>query len=441
MLLGAAEYAAAELPAIPAVTENLTALRDVLTTGPRALLAPGHCQILGDRPERPISVPAVGAALAAADGEAADLMLVYYAGHGLLDRDGRLHLALPPTDPDQVEYTAIPLDLIRRDLARARARTRILILDCCFSGRAVAAMSAPTSLLSGQLELSGTYTLTSTTSTAPSHAPVGARFTAFTGALLEALAGPEPLTLDEIHAYADRKLAALALPRPQRRAVNTAGDLVLVRGRAVPEVASASVPAPRAGGTPRRVRFGDEMTPRRRRTLMGKGVLLIIVTLAIVMIFVHAGQAPGALGAILPGAMALWSFVQARQETTFLNLEDTGISLSDGDRLLGSIPWENIAYLGALKWHSPAGPAPGGGAVYRDLLIVRLHLHTEVPPSAQHFVTFTPTTIKAYGYISVCQLSEVDADPVRLRQAVTELAGPLYRSDQELIEWDPRLAH
>jgi uncharacterized caspase-like protein len=172
---------------------------------------------------------------------------VYYAGHGLLDDEGLLHLALAQTDPRHIGYTSISLELIKRDLARARATTRVLVLDCCFSGRAVAAMGTSTSLVSGQLSLTGTCTFTSTTATAPSHAPVGSRHTSFTGALLRALAHPTPLPLEEVYRRVDAELAGLGLPRPQFRSTNTANRLALVRGPVpVPVQEPASTPRPSA---------------------------------------------------------------------------------------------------------------------------------------------------------------------------------------------------
>lgn len=44
-------------------------------------------------------------------------------------------------------------------------------------------MSDNQGVITGQLDVAGTYTLTSTTANAPSHAPAGDRHTAFTGAL------------------------------------------------------------------------------------------------------------------------------------------------------------------------------------------------------------------------------------------------------------------
>jgi hypothetical protein len=109
-------------------------------------------------------------------------------------------------------------------------------------------MAGSDSLLFAQLAVSGTYTLISTTATAPSHAPPGQQYTAFTAALLGALSQPQPLTLDGIYQYIDRELHEQGLPRPQRRSVNAAGDLALVR-RAVAERGCLRSPASRSPGS------------------------------------------------------------------------------------------------------------------------------------------------------------------------------------------------
>ncbi|MDI3385218.1 caspase family protein [Streptomyces sp. B-S-A8] len=228
MLIGSGRFVDPRLPDLPAVGANLSALRDALTDPVHGLLDPEHCRVVAD----PADASAVGAALSWASQEATDLLLVYYAGHGLQDDLGRLHLSLPQTDadPEQVPYSAVSIELIKNRVGGALADSRVLLLDCCFSGQAVSAMSEPAGLALGQTEVTGTYTLTSTTSTAPSHAPEGERHTAFTGALLDALGRPEPLTLDEIHLHVDRALHGRGLPRPRRRSVGTTGSLALVRG-------------------------------------------------------------------------------------------------------------------------------------------------------------------------------------------------------------------
>lgn len=229
VLIGTSTFDAPALPDLPAVARNLQALRQVLTDTRHGVI--GTCTVLADKD---VTDTKVGAALTAAAREATDLLLVYYAGHGVLDEDGRLYLARPDTSPDHVGWTSVSLELLKRDLGRAIAGARVLILDCCFSGRAITAMADPSSLAAGQLHLSGTYTLTSTTATMPSHAPPGKRYTSFTNALLGALAQPAPLTLNDIYRRIDAELAGLGLPRPQHNATNAAATLALTHGPVLP---------------------------------------------------------------------------------------------------------------------------------------------------------------------------------------------------------------
>ncbi|MGG2460028.1 caspase, EACC1-associated type [Streptomyces sp. RGM 3693] len=241
VLIGTGRFTSPDLPGIPSVTANLQGLWAALTHPVQGLLAPEHCRVVAD----PTDQSAVGAALAWAVREAEELLLVYYAGHGILDDTGLLHLGLVHTDLDQVGFSAVPIELVKRHVGEARAKARVLVVDCCFSGRAVSAMAEPAGLAVGQLDLAGTYTLTSTTRTAPAHAPAGEAYTAFTGALLDALAAPVPLTLDEVHGQVDRALHARGLPRPQRRSAGAAGSLVLLRG---PSGVPGTAGTPRTAG-------------------------------------------------------------------------------------------------------------------------------------------------------------------------------------------------
>ena len=231
VLIGASAFLSADLPDLPAVAHNLNALEQVLTDPDHGVI--GGCGLLADSA---VTDTKIGVAIAEAARAATDLLLVYYAGHGVLDDDGRLHLARPDTDVEHIGWTSVSVDLLKRDLGRARARARVPVLDCCFSGRAIAAMANPRSLVTGQLALSGTYILTSTTATAPSHAPPGKRYTSFTNALLGALAQPDPLTLDDIYLRIDSELDSLGLPRPQHNATNNAATLALARGPVLPSI-------------------------------------------------------------------------------------------------------------------------------------------------------------------------------------------------------------
>ncbi|WP_067473459.1 caspase, EACC1-associated type [Nocardia amamiensis] len=169
VLLGTSRFADPELPDLPAVRNNLTDLAQVLTNTQATALPRGHCVVVADESDRGI----IGDALNSAAAQAGDMLLVYYAGHGLIGRGGTLYLSLPNTrsDRDMVGWTAFPFEMLRDTLADAGATNRVLILDCCFSGLAIDLMSDVTSTVAGQLEVAGTCTLASSPANRPSHAP------------------------------------------------------------------------------------------------------------------------------------------------------------------------------------------------------------------------------------------------------------------------------
>ncbi|MEU4341491.1 AAA domain-containing protein [Nocardia sp. NPDC023852] len=215
-------YTHPDLPDIPAAATNVADLLQLLRAPAGAALAVDHCTPLVN----PGESTQVGTAVHGAAQDARDVMLLYYTGHGVLDRKGRLHLALPNSEPNQINWSSIPFDRLREELAASRARARILILDCCFSGRAFESMSSASTLVDGQIDIHGTYTITSSSRNEPSLAPGGHRHTAFTAALLEAAAIPG-LTLDELYQNVERILVSKGHPGPQRRSVNSAGVLRL----------------------------------------------------------------------------------------------------------------------------------------------------------------------------------------------------------------------
>ncbi|MBF6436082.1 caspase family protein [Nocardia cyriacigeorgica] len=266
VLLGTSTFDDTALPDIPAVRNNLADLAEVLTS-PWATALPGeHCVTLADESDRAV----IGSALNTVAAQAQDLLLVYYAGHGLIGPDGSLYLSLPNTrsDRNMVSWTALPFELVRRTLATASADNRVLILDCCFSGLAVDLMTEVTAAVSGQITVAGTCTLTSSPANRPSIAPVNARHTAYTGELLALLQrgptdpGTELLTLTALHQQLEQVLPAKGFPRPEQRNTRSIGQLALARRRAVPGPASAQHSPVRPQHTALRVASADA-SPRR----------------------------------------------------------------------------------------------------------------------------------------------------------------------------------
>lgn len=228
VLLGTSEYVHSELVSLPAVGNNLSDLAAVLTSPTGTGLFWENCSVLLNEAD----VETLGQYLDTAAKQAGDLLLVYYAGHGLIDAKGALYLALPRTRPDSLRWTGLPFRHVQEAILDSPADNRVLILDCCFSGRAIEAMADPQSVVSGQIEIAGTYTITSTSANGLSHAPVGARHTAFTGHLLNLLTTgiSEPvtlLTLSAIYRGLLRSLTAGGLPGPEQRGTLTADLLAL----------------------------------------------------------------------------------------------------------------------------------------------------------------------------------------------------------------------
>ena len=230
VLIGASQYQT--LDALPAVENNIRRFAALLTdTG-----------LWGLPPERVTAMLNPGSrddvldALSAAALEATDTLLVYYAGHGLLDdENSALHLALPDGASDRLHRT-IRYDDLRREVVRnSRARSKIVILDCCFSGSAMEGTMGGSDL-ADRARLDGTYLMTATAETVLALAKPGEVYTAFTGELISVVEqgvpdGPDLLDMGTLYFRVRTALEAKNRPVPQERARNDGRAITLFRNR------------------------------------------------------------------------------------------------------------------------------------------------------------------------------------------------------------------
>lgn len=230
LLIGTSTYET--LPDVPEIRNNLWALKESLQrhTG----LPAANCRSVLD----PTDLIEVGREVEASTKAASDLLLIYYSGHGLVASDGLLHLALPQTSRQQrlLPWSSIPFKLLHHAIQLSRARTKVLILDCCFSGRATQLLGAEESNILGQITANGAFTLTSSPANEPSFAVDGFGYTTFTGSLLRLLENGTPragamLTLGDLYLELLHHAQANHLPEPQKVGTHTAELLPLARNR------------------------------------------------------------------------------------------------------------------------------------------------------------------------------------------------------------------
>ncbi|WP_030621062.1 caspase family protein [Streptomyces fulvoviolaceus] len=243
VLVGVSSYL--QLESLPAVANNLPALAALLTSPASWDLPASHCTVVAE----PDTAPAMLDAVQQAADSAEDTLLVYFAGHGLLDGRGELFFGLPGAVAGR-SHTGVTYQSLREILTDSLAQRFVIVLDCCMSGRALGTMSSG-DVLADQAGIEGSYLLAAAPDNGLALAPPGAAHTAFTGELLRILRHGVPgqardLDLDLVYRELRTTLTAQGLPQPQKRVRNTAGRLILAHNHAY-RPAPAGTPADPAG--------------------------------------------------------------------------------------------------------------------------------------------------------------------------------------------------
>jgi Caspase domain len=233
VLVGAPVYDDPALADVPQIAQNLADLVSVFTDAKLGGFPAEHC--VSAPPDA--TVDQVGDILEAAAEQAEDLLLFYFVGHGLIGPRGELFLALRGTRFRNPAYSGLRFDTVRDTFLdpRTKAANRAVIIDSCFSGRAIGpTLSAGTGALADELEISGSYTLASAPPNSVALVREGEAHTAFSGRLLRLLREGSPqsgdlISLREIYRHLHTRLRADGLPLPQARGTATADSLGLVR--------------------------------------------------------------------------------------------------------------------------------------------------------------------------------------------------------------------
>ncbi|MFD3466247.1 telomere-associated protein Tap [Streptomyces sp. NPDC058682] len=267
VLIGVDGYAHPDLEQLPAAAAGARRLAELLRDPSVWGLPAAHVTVLGtDAPVSRILGAVRDAAL-----EATETLLVYFAGHGLRDRDEKLYLALAEADADHPQIGTLQYRTLRDVVRQAgyRARHRVTVLDCCYSGLAGAMSGAgvPTRVdLAHALDETahpdgqradgweaadgddhGDCVLTSAPATRRSFVPPGAPFPEFTGELISLLehglagAGAE-LSLEDAWRAVRRRMYRRGSAEPQQFAQNAVATRIRLRNRAAGPATAVPLP-------------------------------------------------------------------------------------------------------------------------------------------------------------------------------------------------------
>ena len=181
-----------------------------------------------------------------------DLVLIYYAGHGKLDRAGRLHLATTETVNSELETTSIPAQRIRDLIDNADATKIALILDCCYSG------AIEKSFLRGDVEEQlhavaggrGTFIMTASTDVQTAREEIRDGYGIFTKHVIDGMRGGADadgdgiVTMNELYDYVHRQVLADSHQVPMKWNLNVEGEMIIAQtGRKPREERRAAIRA------------------------------------------------------------------------------------------------------------------------------------------------------------------------------------------------------
>lgn len=171
-----------------------------------------------------------------------DLILLYYSGHGKLNRAGKLYLATPDTVLNELESSAVSVSRISEFIDVSLCRKVVIILDCCFSGAAGKIFTKGS--VEDQLQLSGgqgTYIMTASTEIQVAEEKKDDEYSVFTKHLINGIESGEAdlngdgvITIDEIYEHINRNVSAESPQKPTKWGMDLRGDIIIAKSGKTP---------------------------------------------------------------------------------------------------------------------------------------------------------------------------------------------------------------
>jgi len=249
VLVGVSAYEYAEFPPIRSARNNLEAMCSLLADPALCGWPPEWITVIAN----PISGVDLATQIADLAESTTGVLLLYYAGHGVLSASGELCLTVTSTRPDRPKISGLLWETLGEVLRSCAATVRLAILDCCFAGQATETLAGGSEPgLADIAHVEGVYTLAATTRNRAAHVlPPGqqdAACTSFTGELRDliqcGIPGKAPqLTFSDIYPVLRQRLRAKGLPIPSQRGTSAVDMFYFSANAAVPVEPAHSVAA------------------------------------------------------------------------------------------------------------------------------------------------------------------------------------------------------
>ncbi|WON72889.1 caspase, EACC1-associated type [Nitrosospira sp. Is2] len=173
-----------------------------------------------------------------------DLVVLYYSGHGKLNRAGQLHLAAFDTVLDELESSAVPVRSIRDFVDASQSQRVVIILDCCFSGAIGGAFtkgSVDDQLQVAAREGRGTYIMTASTGIQTALEKETDQHSVFTKHLIAGIESGDAdmnrdgtITADELYDYLYMRVREESHQEPTKWSVDTRGHFIIANSGRLP---------------------------------------------------------------------------------------------------------------------------------------------------------------------------------------------------------------
>jgi hypothetical protein len=168
-----------------------------------------------------------------------DLVLIYFSGHGKqMDRSYQLCLATANTRLSALATTSIPAATIKLLFDHSFAKSKILILDCCYSGAVEKAFKGGgvEEELKRMSDAEGTFIMTASTDFQVAVERPEDQLSLFTKHLVAGIRSGEAdknedgyIDINELHSYVCEKVRQEGTQKPLEWHLRSNGDLILSR--------------------------------------------------------------------------------------------------------------------------------------------------------------------------------------------------------------------